>query len=396
VDKNELAVELAKVCLWLESQADGMPLTFLDHRLVHGDSLTSPFWNHLTTYPIGGGDVEGLFAQGVQEKFGKRLAGVLTKVKWLEQNIGATPDEIAEKQKLKAEIDAELFLFRVLALTWSGGVMLGEDEADLPEYGQLLKHVAEKGELPETLEPQVLAMLRRGAGIEDLPAARRELYQAFTSSRGGATSGPALAYDLAFPEVFYPTGVFNDRQGFHAVLGNPPWDRMLPADKEFFASYDFEVMNAPTKREREEIQKRLLSDPEIAKEYQSYINCFRADERIIDKLYQYQQVKIKGEVTIGKQDAFRVFMERKSQLVRQGSYVGVVVPSAFHANEGATGIRQLYLTRLTLKHCFSFENRRKLFEIHSSFKFANVVARRDPAGTKEFQAAFYLHDGCVL
>src|SRR5439155_26273615 len=40
VDKNELAVELAKVCLWLESQAEGMPLTFLDHRLVHGDSLT--------------------------------------------------------------------------------------------------------------------------------------------------------------------------------------------------------------------------------------------------------------------------------------------------------------------------------------------------------------------
>src|SRR5262249_40176398 len=152
VDKNELAVELAKVCLWLESQADGMPLTFLDHRLVHGDSLTGPFWNHLITYPVGGGAVEGLVAQGGQGEFGKRLAGVLTKVRWLEQNIGATPDEIAEKQKLKAEIDAELFPFRVLALTWSGGVMLGEDEADLPGYGQLLKHVAEKGELPETLE----------------------------------------------------------------------------------------------------------------------------------------------------------------------------------------------------------------------------------------------------
>ena len=55
VDKNELAVELAKVCLWLESQADGMPLTFLDHRLVHSDSLTGPFWNHLIMYPVGGG-----------------------------------------------------------------------------------------------------------------------------------------------------------------------------------------------------------------------------------------------------------------------------------------------------------------------------------------------------
>jgi N-6 DNA Methylase len=392
VDKNELAVELAKVCLWLESQAEGMPLTFLDHRLVHGDSLTGPFWNHLITYPIGGGPVEGLFAQGVQEKFSKRLGSVLTKVRWLEQNVGATQDEIAEKQKLKGEIDAELFPFRVLALTWSGGVMLGEDESDILGYSQLLKHISEKGEIPETLERPVLVMLRRGMEMERLPAALQGLYQALITSCGGATSGPALSYDLTFPEVFYPTGVFFDRQGFHAVLGNPPWDRMLPADKEFFASYDFDVMNAPTKREREAIQERLMSVPEIAKEHLSYIDGFRADERIIDRLYHYQQVEIKGEVTIGKQDAFRVFMERKTQLVRQGGYVGVVVPSAFHANEGATGLRQLYLTKMALIHCYSFENRRQLFEIHRSFKFANVVARRDPAGTKEFQSAFYLHD----
>ena len=37
VDKNPLAVELAKLSLWLESQAEGFPLTFLDHRLVVGD-----------------------------------------------------------------------------------------------------------------------------------------------------------------------------------------------------------------------------------------------------------------------------------------------------------------------------------------------------------------------
>ena len=69
-----------------------------------------------------------------------------------------------------------------------------------------------------------------------------------------------------------------------------------------------------------------------------------------------------------------------------------MLPSAFHANQSATGIRELYLKQFELEYCFSFENRRKLFDIHRSFKFANVVARRDPAGTKEFQAAFYLHD----
>src|SRR5262249_13751389 len=221
VDKNELAVELAKVCLWLESQAEGMPLTFLDHRLVHGDSLTGPFWNHLITYPIEKTPVKGLFAQDVQEKFGKRLAAVLTKVKWLEQNIGTTPEEVAEKQRLKGEIDAELFRFRVLALAWSGAVMLGESRCDGP-YEGLLKYVAEHGTLPETLDLQAMPMLQRGAGVESLPTTRHGLFQVLTGPRGGVTSGPALAYDLTFPEVFYPTGVFWERQGFHAVLGNPP------------------------------------------------------------------------------------------------------------------------------------------------------------------------------
>jgi hypothetical protein len=50
VDKNPLAVELAKISLWLVSHAEGMPLTFLDHRLVLGDSLTGPFFEQLLTY----------------------------------------------------------------------------------------------------------------------------------------------------------------------------------------------------------------------------------------------------------------------------------------------------------------------------------------------------------
>ena len=68
-----------------------------------------------------------------------------------------------------------------------------------------------------------------------------------------------------------------------------------------------------------------------------------------------------------------------------------MVPSAFHANEGATGIRWLYLDKMALRCCYSFENRRALFEIHRSFKFALVVARAG-GPTTEFSCAFYLHD----
>lgn len=39
VDKNPLAVELCRVALWLEGHEKDKPLTFLEHRIRHGDSL---------------------------------------------------------------------------------------------------------------------------------------------------------------------------------------------------------------------------------------------------------------------------------------------------------------------------------------------------------------------
>jgi hypothetical protein len=125
--------------------------------------------------------------------------------------------------------------------------------------------------------------------------------------------------------------------------------------------------------------------------HNKYIEEFRSAERLSDCLYRYQVAEIEGTRTIGKQDPFRLFMERNAQLLDRQGATGVVVPSAFHANEGATGMRRLYLEQMALHCCYSFENRRQLFEIHRSFKFAFVVASR--AGpTVEFPCAFYLHD----
>ena len=56
VDKNPLAVELAKLSLWLESYAEGLPLTFLDHRLICGDSLTGPFFSTCSPFPRAAAD----------------------------------------------------------------------------------------------------------------------------------------------------------------------------------------------------------------------------------------------------------------------------------------------------------------------------------------------------
>ncbi len=389
VDKNPLAVELAKLALWLESHAEGMPLTFLDHRLVVGDSLTGPFWDRLLFRP-GKPDtpVEDLFSRGVYSNLQRGLTEALTLVRRLEASIGSNLAELTDKETLKTKLDGALLPFRVAVAAWSGGVMLGPEQCDDQAYAQLLKAIGETRHIPVNIESAPLrSQVARGLGLNSIPEDRSGIEAAVNS----ALAIPALSYDLTFPEVFYPLAVPHGKQGFHAVLGNPPWDAILFKSKEFFAAFDFEILSAETKCERESIERRLTADPDCGPLFERYKEQFEQQKRANNVFYEYQKVYVEGDLAGRQADAFRVFMERNSQLLRTTGRTGVVVPSAFHANEGATGVRRLYLEKLNLRHCYSFENKRKLFEIHRSFKFATVVAQAgQPTG--EFSCAFYLHD----
>ena len=366
VDKNPLAVELAKLALWLESYAEGLPLTFLDHRLVQGDSLTGPFFENLLTYPGSGQPIGGLFAEGLTESLKATLRGALLHVRDLDASVGKDVSDLEAKRRAKERLDAALVPFRLLAAAWSGGVMLGKDACDDLAYETLLRAVAE-----ETDPAVVVAQSPRLAAMVE-------------------TGREGVPYDLVFPEVFHPDGS-PERRGFDVVLGNPPWDAIQFKTKEFFASFDFRILEAPTKRERTAIEERLLADHACAPLFDEYKEAFERLKRANDALCQYQKVEVDGDLAGRQIDSFRVFMERNASLLGPTGLTGAVVPSAFHANEGATGVRQLYLEKMALRCCFSFENRKKLFEIDSRFKFALVVAGK-PGPTTEFPCAFYLHD----
>jgi len=366
VDKNPLAVELAKLSLWLESYAEGLPLTFMDHRLIQGDSLTGPFFEHLLTYPKSGQKLDDLFAQGLTERLQATLAAALVHVRDLEASVGKDVADLEHKRAAKEKLDAALAPFKTLAAAWSGGVMLG-DGCDDAGYQALAQAVAE------------------GEDIDGALAARPRVREM------AATGGDSVAFQLAFPEVF-AGGAGAPGDGFDAVLGNPPWDAIQFKSKEFLAAFDLEILDAPTKRERTAVETRLLADGAVSSLFAEHQEGFERTKRANDRLFDYQKVIIDGDLAGRQLDAFRVFMERNAQLVRRGGFTGVVVPSAFHANAGATGVRQLYLEKMALRCCFSFENRKKLFDIDSRFKFAAVVAQNDPAGTDEFECGFYWHD----
>lgn len=361
-DRNPLAVELARLSLWLESYAEGLPLTFLDHRLVHGDSLAGPFFALLATLPVGGTVLDPLLARGVTQRLATALQAAMTELRALQATIGRDAADIVLKERAKARLDAALHPLRQLARAWSGAVMLGLREAD-DEFLAIAQAVAANGAWPEKLTRRQTRLLAAGSN--------------------------ALPWDLTFPEVFQPDASGARTGGFDAVLGNPPWDMVQQNAKEFLAGFDLSIRNAPTRREAQATQARLLADPVTDAAFRHYQENFVHQHRLVERLYDCQKVAVHGQPTGGKLDTFRVFAERKLQLAGPQGAIGMVVPSSFHANEGATGIRRLYLDETDLQSCFSFENRRKMFDINPRQKFALVVARR-PGPTRAVRCGFYL------
>jgi hypothetical protein len=363
-DSNGLAVELAKLSLWLESYAEGLPLTFLDHRLVQGDSLAGPCFASLATLPVGGGELDPLLAREVGVRLDEALGAALGEVQSLDATVGANAADLALKAAAKRRLDRVLDPLRLLARAWSGAVMLAERAMD-DEWLALARAVAATGAWPRELTDPQAAML--------------------------AAAKSALPWDLTFPEAFWPSGETADRVGFDAVLSNPPWDIMQPNTAEFLARFDLAILDASSRQAAHAVRDRLLADAGVARAWRDHQAFFTCQRRAVGRLYQHQRFGAHGAVMGGKLDLYRLFAERMVRLNGPEGAIGMVVPSAFHANEGATGIRKFYLQQTRIEQCLSFENRKNLFDIHARFKFALVVARR-PGPTQSIRCGFYLTD----
>lgn len=394
VDKNPLAVELAKLSIWLEVHAEGMPLTFIDHRLVLGDSLPSPFISHLSMRPCAATPIEDLFATGLTDKLGETLRNALGEVHRLESSVGVSISETESKITAKREMDERLAPLRVTAAAWAGAVMLATDDAD-DAYVEVLKSAIERETNNSVLllSSDAVNIIRKGLNLSDADVPLVNLLD--PQDRNFAV--PALSYEFEFPEVFYPTGDLASRRGFDAIVGNPPWDRQEVSEIEFWATYDLRPLEAPSKRERDIVVRELMNNSQRASLWSKYVESTNQEARYTRALYQYQSLEVDGAHTVGRPDIFKLFAERFAKLIDANGKIGVLVPSAFHANEGTAGIRKLYLESLSLSTCYSYENKQKLFEIHPSFKFALIVAqKRDSPTVYNFSAAFYQHSDTWL
>ncbi|MEX0716288.1 MAG: N-6 DNA methylase [Planctomycetaceae bacterium] len=221
VDLNDLAVELAKLAMWLETVAADQPLTFLSHHLRHGNSLIGGNLGVLGALP----DAPPLHMKPFQNAFNEKLPlllGPLTKILRLPSD---DVRQVKEKEKLLKSLDRARQAFRDAADVWASTFVLPEAERiDPDDYRELVDEVGHPR--------RFAALLAKGRFQRALSAARR-----------GAVS--PFHWEIEFPEVYFDGEGRRVGAGFDAVIGNPPYDVL----SELETGHDLSILRAVVARD---------------------------------------------------------------------------------------------------------------------------------------------------
>ena len=403
VDKNPMAVELAKTALWLHTFTVGAPLSFLDHHLKIGDSL------HGEQLPQVQKGLQNLGALLLQTEF-DRLKRAATNIA---QVADLTDVDIAEAQLSKqlatealaqlAPIHAVLDFWR--ALRW---LIPGWPVYKVSQLAQLLKlpklEADRQAALAAGQHPEYAALLKLlepGQNlISILGAGRIEGQDAATVA---ANALMARARDLAQRETFFhwwtsfPT-VFGAgaAQGFDAVIGNPPWDRIKLQEVEWFAERSPAIAAQPRAADRKKMIAALqgvnmtqtgTNTPPVVDLWAQYnLACERAEanarvlagDRGKGKLGSGDYPLLGG----GDVNLYSLFIERAQALINPHGVVALITPSGIAADKGAAEFFRSISSTGKLHALFDFENRKVFFpDVDSRFKFCALVFGKVPRFT---------------
>ena len=376
VDRNPMAVELAKVSLWLHTFTAGAPLSFLDHHLRCGNSLFG-CWardafdtaNRLGSplflrEPLNGATRAAMSMQTVEDLTDAEIAQA-------DQSAGLF-DKI---RKMTRPLDA--FLAVVHGLDW-----LNVPDAD------------GKRAIRQYFQSAFGDPVRIATGEVTVPR-DSQLHERFAELLGDARRIAAeerfFNWQPAFPGVWTDWDTADCRGGFDAVIGNPPWDRMKLQQVEWFAWRRPEIARAPKAADRKRMAEALrdTGDP-LAREYEVARDRAESAVRVARQCGEYPLLA-RGDVNI-----YSLFVERAFALVKPDGVVGLVVPSGIASDKTSAKFFKLVATEGRLRALYDFENKKLFFpDVHASFKFSVFVAGR-ATGTEPSECAFYLHDVAEL
>ena len=372
VDKNPMAVELAKVSLWLHTFTAGAPLGFLDHHLRCGDSLFGA-WVHQ------GFDAAAAYGGTLflHEPL-NRASRAARSMRTIEELTDAELAEAEQSAGFFAEMDEMTSpLASFLSLAHAFDWLTGLDDADRQVWGEFLSAIFG--------DPVEIAAGRASATGSADRAER--LARLLARLREVIGEQRFLHWQVAFPGIWRDWEARERQGGFDAVIGNPPWDRMKLQQVEWFAPRRPEIAHAPRAADRkrmiEELRRR--GDP-LDAEFR------RADGRAGRAAHIARKGGDYPLLANGDVNVYSLFVERAMALLNPEGVTGLLTPSGIAADKAAARFFRGVSTEGRLRALYDFENGKVFFpDVHASFKFCVFVAGRSPRPDPA-RCAFFLQD----
>ncbi|NEB51549.1 N-6 DNA methylase [Streptomyces griseus] len=377
VDLNPMAVELAKVSLWLEAMEPGKALGFLDAHVKHGNGLIGATPKLLADgvpddafKPIEGDDKKyaaGLVKRNKIQRGGQdellfdtetlpgndRYAAELTR-------ITTAPSDLleqvrAQESAYRAHTESAAYIDDVHAAdAWCAAFVWpkreGAPEAPTDQVFRVLRS-RDQSVVPDTTHAEIREL--------------RERYRFFH-------------WHLEFPEVFAVPESGAGVQpgtgwagGFDAVVGNPPWDQVQVDAREFFAAKRVDIAEAANMTARnKKITLLATEDPEL---YAS----FKEEQRKNDGFKHFAHTSGRFPLTaFGRLNTYSLFAEHARSTMATIGRSGQIVPSGIATDSFNQYFFKDLVTKGQLDALYDFENEDKVFpEVHNQLRFCLFMLR---------------------
>jgi len=393
VDMNPMAVELAKVSLWINSAVEDRPLNFLDHRIRCGNSLVGTTSDLVASglpddaYETSQGrdwhpgnelrrrvrnenkeqdstDNHSLGRWGVEKESYVELAQELDDIDETSQ------DDIKKKRSLYEDLQKSdtLQKKKLIYDVWTAAFFWPMDE--------------DTGEYPT---PKVINKIRRNPNPED-----EDLIRLKERAQEIAKEHHFFHWELEFP------GVFNDEfSGFDCILGNPPWERVKPEEKEWFQDKNTEIANASKQQRTRLINKLEESDPSL---YNEWITESKRSQRIARFIRESGRFDLSA---VGDLNTYPVFAELAGiGVVNRRGRSGIVVKTGIATDRDNEDLFGYFVDNNLLISFHDFRNSKRIFQdVHQNERFCLLTLGGERTATDNIEFSFLntsiemLHDG---
>lgn len=389
VDLNPMAVELAKVSLWLEALEPGKPLGFLGAHIRCGDALLGA-----TPKLLKGGIPEGAFTPivGDVRAFASALAA-----------------QSRNAQISLFDASGEVTLSNA-GLAAAVHTIIAADANNLADVRRQAARYADLEATPAFLKARQTADAWCAAFLwHKTPDAPRPVTQdVFLELQSDERTVPAethaeiarlrghyrfLHWHLAFPEVFRvpEDGAGVDPAtgwagGFSCVVANPPWDAVQLEDKQFFEAHGRDdIVRAKTAAIRATMINKLEDeDPPL---YRAYVDAIRTSFGTSHMMRSSGRYPL---TATGKINTYSVFAETARTIVGPEGAAGIITPTGLATDKTTAPFFADTLAARRLLAFYDFENEAKIFPaVHNQFRFAVTALSGHRWESDRTRLAFY-------